>query len=69
MMKMHGTGVKMMQKYTISLPGVTTLNFVIGTSVSEMVSYIYIIKGVLLNAQKIFIGTPKRRRRQGPSRY
>jgi len=34
----------------MSLPGITLLNFEIGTSVSEMVVHMYIIKGVILNA-------------------
>jgi len=54
----------------MSLPGITSLNFVIGTSVSEIVVHIYImkgvtiyiIKGVTLNSQKNFIGRPKRSR-------
>ena len=49
----------------MSLPGITSLNFEIGTSVSEMVVHIYIIKGVILTLRLLMsyiYGAPSKAR-------
>jgi hypothetical protein len=49
------------------LPGITTLNFIIGISISEVVVHIYSTERLILNAYKIFIGKPEWKRQPGPA--